>query len=414
MWVSNINFYEIIYYNYDICNNRVMVEKGGKIMKDKTFLMIPGPTPVPESVMLDIAKHPIGHRSSEFSSILEEVYANLKYVFQTENDVFMFTSSGTGAMCAALENLVNQGDKVLSLVLGNFGNRWAKIAESRGAVVEKIEVNAGEVINPEVLKERLAKDVNKEIKIVTLTHSETSTGAANDVKTLCSIIREHGALSVVDGVTSVCAMPCKPDEWGIDVLVSGSQKGFMIPPGLAFLTANERAWKVYEECKYPSFYFDWAAHRKSVRANSTPFTPAVNLIVGLNTALKMIKSEGIDNVNARHKRHCMALRAAIRALNLELLVPEDEHASYAITSILPPEGISVPDIRKTLKEDYDIVVANGQNQLKDKIFRMGTLGFVCDRDLIASVGALESALCKLGHKFTLGAGVKTLIEELNK
>lgn len=383
-------------------------------MRDKTFLMIPGPTPVPESVMLDIAKHPIGHRSSEFSSILEEVYANLKYVFQTENDVFMFTSSGTGAMCAALENLVNQGDKVLSLVLGNFGNRWAKIAESRGAVVEKIEVNAGEVIDPEVLRERLAKDVNKEIKIVTLTHSETSTGAANDVKTLCSIIREHGALSVVDGVTSVCAMPCKPDEWGIDVLVSGSQKGFMIPPGLAFLTANERAWKVYEECKYPSFYFDWAAHRKSVRANSTPFTPAVNLIVGLNTALKMIKSEGIENVNARHKRHCMALRAAIRALNLELLVPEDEHASYAITSILPPEGISVPDIRKTLKEDYDIVVANGQNQLKDKIFRMGTLGFVCDRDLIASVGALESALCKLGHKFTLGAGVKTLIEELNK
>ena len=383
-------------------------------MRDKTFLMIPGPTPVPESVLLEIAKHPIGHRSSEFSSILEEVYANLKYVFQTENDVFMFTSSGTGAMCAALENLVNQGDKVLSLVLGNFGNRWAKIAESRGAVVEKIEVEPGEVIDPEVLKERLAKDVNKEIKIVTLTHSETSTGAANDIKTLCSIIREHGALSVVDGVTSVCAMPCKPDEWGIDVLVSGSQKGFMIPPGLAFLTANERAWKVYEECKYPSFYFDWAAHRKSVRANSTPFTPAVNLIVGLNTALKMIKAEGLDNVIARHKRHCMALRAALRALNLQLLVKEDKNASYAITSILPPEGISVPDIRKTLKADYDIVVANGQNQLKDKIFRMGTLGFVCDRDLIASVGALESTLCKLGHKFTLGAGVKTLIEELNK
>lgn len=383
-------------------------------MRDKTFLMIPGPTPVPESVMLDIAKHPIGHRSSEFSSILEEVYANLKYVFQTENDVFMFTSSGTGAMCAALENLVNQGDKVLSLVIGNFGNRWAKIAESRGAVVEKIEVGAGEVIDPETLRKRLADDVNKEIKLVTLTHSETSTGAANDVKTLCSIIREHGALSVVDGVTSVCAMPCKPDEWGIDVLVSGSQKGFMIPPGLAFLTANERAWKVYEECKYPSFYFDWAAHRKSVRANSTPFTPAVNLIVGLNTALKMIKAEGLDNVNARHKRHCQALRASIRAIGLELLVPDDKNASYAITSILPPEGISVPDIRKTLKEDFDIIVANGQNQLKDKIFRMGTLGFVCDRDLIASVGALESTLCKLGHKFTLGAGVKTLMEELNK
>ena len=383
-------------------------------MKDKTFLMIPGPTPVPESVMLDIAKHPIGHRSPEFSSVLKEVYANLKYVFQTENDVFIFTSSGTGAMCAALENLVNEGDKVLSLVIGNFGNRWAKIAESRGAIVEKIEVSAGEVINPEVLKKRLAEDTHKEIKLVTLTHSETSTGAANDVKTLCSIIREHGALSVVDGVTSVCAMPCKPDEWGIDVLVSGSQKGFMIPPGLAFLTANERARKVYEQCKHPSFYFDWAAHRKAVQGDTTPYTPAVNLIVGLNTALKMIKEEGIENVNARHKRHAMALRAAIRALNLQLLVPQDENASYAITSILPPDGITIPDIRKTLKKDYDIEVANGQNQLKDKIFRMGTLGFVCDRDLIASVGALEATLQKLGHKFTLGAGLQALITNLNK
>lgn len=381
-------------------------------MKDKTFLMIPGPTPVPESVMLDIAKHPVGHRSSEFSSILEEVYANLKYVFRTENDVFVFTSSGTGAMCAALENLVNQGDKVLALVLGNFGNRWVKIAESRGAIVEKIEVEAGQVIDPEILRKRLAEDVNKEIKIVTLTHSETSTGAANDIKTLCSIIREHGALSVVDGVTSVCAMPCKADEWGIDVLVSGSQKGFMVPPGLAFLTANERAWKVYEECKYPSFYFDWAAHRKSVRANSTPFTPAVNLIVGLNTALKMIKAEGIDNMNERHRRHSMALRKAVRAMNLKLLVEKDEHASWSITSILPPEGISVPDIRKTLKDDYDIVVANGQNQLKDKIFRMGTLGFVCDRDLISSVGALEATMKKLGHNFEFGKGIQTLIENL--
>lgn len=383
-------------------------------MKDKTFLMIPGPTPVPESVMLDIARHPIGHRSSEFSSILEEVYANLKYVFQTQNDVFIYTASGTGAMCAALENLINQGDKVLCLVIGNFGNRWAKIAQSRGAIVEKIEVEAGQIIDPEELRAKLAEDINKEIKLVTLTHSETSTGAANDIKTLCSIIREHGALSVVDGVTSVCAMPCKPDEWGIDVLVSGSQKGFMVPPGLAFLTANERAWKVYEECKYPSFYFDWGAYRKSTRANSTPFTPAVNLITGLNTALRMIKDEGIENVNARHKKYALALRKALRAINLDLLVKNDENASYSITSILPPEGVSVPDIRKYLKEDFDIVVANGQNQLKDKIFRMGTLGFVCERDLIASVGALEAVLKKLGHQFELGKGVQTLIEELGK
>lgn len=381
-------------------------------MKDKTFLMIPGPTPVPESVMTEIAKHPIGHRSSEFSAVLERVYANLKYVFQTENDVFVYTSSGTGAMCAALENLINEGDHVLSLVLGNFGNRWAKIAEARGAVVEKIEVETGEVIDPEVLRKRLADDVNKEIKIVTLTHSETSTGAANDIKTLCSIIREHGALSVVDGVTSVCAMECKPDEWGIDVLVSGSQKGFMIPPGLAFLTANERAWKVYEECKHPSFYWDWAAYRKSTRANSTPFTPAVNLFVGLDKALEMIKEEGIENMNARHRRHALALRKAVKAIGLELVVKEDKNASHSITSIFPPEGISVPDIRKTITKDFDIVVANGQNALKDKIFRMGTLGFVCDRDVISAVGALEATLHKLGYKFELGKGVATVVAAL--
>ena len=383
-------------------------------MKDKTFLMIPGPTPVPESVMLEIAKHPIGHRSSEFSSVLKEVYENLKYVFQTKNDVFVFTSSGTGAMCSALENLVNEGDNVLCLSLGNFGNRWAKIAESRGAVVEKIEVPTGDVIEPEVLRKRLAEDKDKKIKIVTLTHSETSTGAANDIKTLCSIIREHGAISVVDGVTSVCAMPCKPDEWGIDVLVSGSQKGFMVPPGLAFLTANERAWKVYEECRHPSFYFDWSAHKKAVQGDTTPFTPAVNLIIGLREALRMIKEEGIENMNRRHYRHAMALRRALRAMNLELLVKDDKNASWSITSILPPEGISIPDIRSAMKNDYDIVVANGQNQLKDKIFRMGTLGFVSDRDLIMAVGALEAVLDKLGHKFELGCGVKTLIQALKE
>jgi aspartate aminotransferase-like enzyme len=381
-------------------------------MQDKTFLMIPGPTPVPESVMLEVAKHPIGHRSSEFSKILENVYQNLKYVFRTKNDVFVYTASGTGAMCAALENLINEGDHVLSLVLGNFGNRWVKIAESRGAIVEKIEVETGSVIDPEVLKKRLAEDTEKKIKIVTLTQSETSTGAANDIKTLCSIIRGHGALSVVDGVTSVCAMECHPDEWGIDVLVSGSQKGFMIPPGLAFLTANERAWKVYEECKHPSFYWDWKAYKKSVNENSTPFTPAVNLITGLDKALEMIKKEGIDEMNARHKRHCLALRKAIKAIGLELVVKEDKNASCAITSILPPEGISVPDIRKVMKSDFDIVVANGQNKLKDKIFRMGTLGFVCDRDLISAVGALEATLYKLGYKFELGKGVATVIKEL--
>ena len=381
-------------------------------MKDKSFLMIPGPTPVPESVLLAMAKHPIGHRSSEFSAILEETYADLKWLFQTQNDVFIYTSSGTGAMEAALSNLINEGDKVLSLVIGNFGNRWAKIAASCGADVEKIEVPAGQAINPEVLKERLAADVNKEIKIVTLTHNETSTGVANPLKELAAIIKAHGAVSVVDGVTSVGAIECKMDEWGIDVLISGSQKGFMIPPGLAFLAASEKAFKLHEQCKHPSFYFDWSAYKKSVKANSTPYTPAVNLIVALNEALKMMKKDGLENILARHAKHAKALRAAIKKIGLKLMVEDDAIASNAITSVYPPEGISVPDIRSTLKKDFDIVVANGQNDLKDKIFRMGTLGFVCDRDVLAAVASLEACLYKRGYNFALGCGVYEGIDNL--
>ena len=381
-------------------------------MRDKTFLMIPGPTPVPESALIEMAKHPMAHRSKEFSNILKEVYEDLKYVFQTKNDVFLFTASGTGAMCAALENIVNEGDKVLCLIIGNFGARWAKIAESRGAEVIKVEVPLGEVIKPQMLEEAFNK--NKDIKIVTLTHSETSTGAANDVKTLCSIIKKHGALSVVDGITSLCAMEFKTDEWNIDVALSGSQKGFMIAPGLSFLTASEEAFKMHEKCKYPSFYFNWKEHKKSLAKDTTPFTPAVNLITSLHASLKMIKEEGIENVNKRHKKLSLALRAAIKTIGLKLFVEDDNNASYAITSILPPEGITVPDIRKTLKDDYDIIVANGQGSLENKIFRMGTLGFVCERDLIMAVGALEASLIKLGYKFEIGSGVKKLIEELNK
>ena len=383
-------------------------------MKDKSFLMIPGPTPVPESVLLEIAKHPMGHRSTEFSKILEAVYSDLKYVFQTSNDVLVYTASGTGAMDAALSNLINEGDKVLSLVIGNFSQRLAKIAKGLGADVETIEVEPGNAINPEVLKARLDKDVNKEIKIVTLIQNETSTGVTNDVKTLVSIIKEHGALSVVDGVTSVGAIECKMDEWGIDVLITGSQKGFMIPPGLSFLAASERAWKIHEQCKRPDFYFNWTTNRKSVRDNSTAFTPAVSLFCGLKVALQMMKEEGIENIIARHTKIATALRAAIKAMGLKLFVTDEKYASNSITAILPPEGISVPDIRKVMKNDYDIVVANGQNALKDKIFRMGTLGFVSERDAITAVGALEATLYKLGHKFTLGTGVATLIENLNK
>ena len=381
-------------------------------MKDKTFLMIPGPTPVPERVLLEMAKHPIGHRSSEFSKVLEGIYADLKLFFRTKNDVLVFTASGTGAMEAALSNLINPNDKVLSLVIGNFGQRWAKIAKNYGADVQTIEVEPGQAINPDDLRKVLAEDTNKEIKIVTMTHNETSTGVTNDLKTLAGIVKEHGAISVVDGVTSLGAIQCEMDEWGVDVLISGSQKGFMIPPGLSFLAADEKAWKAFEQCERPSFYFNWASNRKSLLENSTAFTPAVNLFMALKASLEMMKEEGIENIWARHKKIAKALRAGIRAIGLKLFVEDEKIASYAVTAVLPPDGVSVPDIRKVLKNDYDIVVANGQNKLKDKIFRIGTLGYVSERDVIMAVGALEATLYKLGYNFELGKGVAAVIKEL--
>ena len=280
-------------------------------MKDKTFLMIPGPTPVPESVLLAMAKHPIGHRSTEFSAVLKRVYEDMKLLFQTKNDVLVFTASGTGAMEAAIFNLVNPGDKVLSLVIGNFGERWAKISEMKGAVVTRYTVDPGCAIDPAEVKKILDADVNKEYKIVTLTHNETATGVTNDVE-------------VVDGVTSLGALPCKMDEWGIDVLISGSQKGFMIPPGLSFLAASERAIKVSEECANPSFYFNWKQNRKSVLDASTAWTPAVNLFVALDTALQMMKEEGLDNIWKRHARIASAIRAGVKAIGLELLVKDEK------------------------------------------------------------------------------------------
>ncbi len=379
-------------------------------MKDKQFLMIPGPTPVPETALQAMAKHPLGHRSKEFSAILKQVFQDLKWLFQTQEDVFIYTASGTGAMEAAVYNLVNPGDKVLSLVIGNFGERWAKIAESRGANVERLSVGWGCAINPKDLKAKLSADKNKEIKFVTLTHNETSTGVTNDLKTLNDIIQEHGALSIVDGITSIGALPFKMDEWGIDVIVSGSQKGFMIPPGLAFLACSKKAWKIYEQCKYPSFYFDFAAYKKNAKKDTTPYTPAVSQIAALSETLKMMKEEGLNNIHTRHAKIAGGLRVAVEAMGLELFVKDKKIRSNVIVAIQPPEGVSVADIRKGLKDDFDIVVADGQGELKGKIFRVGNLGFVCERDMIATIGALEIVLARLGHNVDRGKATAAFIE----
>lgn len=365
-------------------------------MQEKDFLMIPGPTPVPESVLHAIAKHPIGHRSPEFSKIFMNATEKLQWLGQTKNDVFIYTASGTGAMEGGIANTINRGDKVLSLVIGVFGKRFADVAELYGAEVTRIEKEPGECVSPEELEAALAQGP---FKAVTLTHSETSTGTANDIHTLIPMIKKANpeSLIMLDAVTSLGCMDVPIDKLGIDVCVSGSQKGFMLPPGLSFIYVSDLAWKAKEACTTPVYYFCWKEAKKALDSKTTPWTPNVSHIVGLERALEMMHEEGLENIIARHKDLRDTLRQGLRDLGLDLLTA-DESASCAITAIWPPEGVAVPDLRKAFKKDWNITVANGQRHLKDKLFRMGHLGFVSKRDVLTGLTCLKEVLVKLGYK----------------
>jgi aspartate aminotransferase-like enzyme len=367
--------------------------------------MIPGPTPVPEKVLLAMAKHPIGHRSGEFSKIIGELTENLKWLHQTQNDVLMLTASGTGAMEAGIINFLSPGDRVLVGNNGKFGDRWAKVSKAYGLTVEEIKAEWGKALDPEEFRAKLAADSDKSIKAVIVTHSETSTGVLNDLAAINTAVKEHGeALIIVDAVTSLGAVSLPVDEWGLDVVGSGSQKGYMIPPGLAFVSVSAKAWKAYESAKMPRFYLDLKKYKKATDENSSPFTPPVNLMYGLQASLQMMQAEGLDNIFARHQRHTQATRAAMKAMNLPLFAP-DEAASPAITAVAPVT-VDAEKIRGAMRKQFDIALAGGQDHLKGKIFRIGHLGFVCDRDILSCAGALESVLLGLGNSdATPGAGI---------
>ncbi len=374
-------------------------------MDNKQMLMIPGPTPVPEKVLLAMAKHPIGHRSGEFSKIIGELTENLKWLHQTQHDVLMLTASGTGAMEAGIINFLSPGDRVLVGNNGKFGDRWAKVSKAYGLTVEEVKAEWGKALDPEEFRAKLAADSDKSIKAVIVTHSETSTGVLNDLAAINTAVKEHGeALIIVDAVTSLGAVSLPVDEWGLDVVGSGSQKGYMIPPGLAFVSVSAKAWKAYESAKMPRFYLDLKKYKKATDENSSPFTPPVNLMYGLQASLQMMQAEGLDNIFARHQRHTQATRAAMKAMNLSLFAP-DEAASPAITAVAPVT-VDAEKIRGAMRKQFDIALAGGQDHLKGKIFRIGHLGFVCDRDILSCVGALESVLLGLGNSdATPGAGI---------
>ncbi|MBR8828161.1 MAG: alanine--glyoxylate aminotransferase family protein [Gomphosphaeria aponina SAG 52.96 = DSM 107014] len=374
-------------------------------MENKQMLMIPGPTPVPESVLLSMAKSPIGHRSGDFSKVMEECTSLLKWLHQTESDVLMLTTSGTGAMEAGMINFLNQGDRVLVGVNGKFGERWGEMAQMFGMEVEIINAEWGKPLDTEVFREKLEGDKNKEIKGVIVTHSETSTGVLNDLETINKYVKAHGeCLIIVDAVTSLGAVNIPIDEWGLDVVGSGSQKGYMIPPGLGFVACSKKAWKAYETAKIPRSYLDLMPYKKSAAKNTTPFTPPVNLIFGLQTALRMMKAEGLESIFARHQRLTAATRAACKSLGLPLFAPDDA-ASTAVTAVAPT-NVDAEEVRGVMKKHFDIALAGGQDHLTGKIFRMGHLGFVCDRDILAAISSLECTLQKLGVEgITPGSGI---------
>ena len=353
--------------------------------------MIPGPTPVPERVLDALGRHPIGHRSKDFQNLVKSTTENLKWLHQTNNDVITITGSGTAAMEAGIINSLSKGDKVICAENGKFGERWVKVAEVFGLDVIKISAEWGKPLNPNQFKEVLEKDKNKEIKAVILTHSETSTGVINDLETISRHIKDHGkALCIVDCVTSLGACNVPTDEWGLDIVASGSQKGYMIPPGLSFISVSDKAWEFIEKSNLPKFYLDLKAYRKSLKAYSNPFTPAVNLVFALEESLNMMKEEGLENIFNRHNKHKLAVSKAMIAMNLKLFA-DDKSLSPAITAI-ETKSFDAEDFRKTIQEKYDICLAGGQDHLKGKIFRIGHLGYVNDKDIISVISAISSIL----------------------
>ncbi len=382
-------------------------------MQDKLNLMIPGPTPVPENVLSSMSRHPIGHRSGDFQDIVKKTTEQLKWLHQTTADVLTITGSGTAAMEAGIINTLSKGDQVICGENGKFGERWVQVAQRYGLNVKIVKADWGQPLNPNEFKMILEKDTDKKIKAVILTHSETSTGVINDLKAINNEVKNHGkAITIADCVTSLGACNIPMDEWGIDVIASGSQKGYMIPPGLSFVAMSKRAWEANALSDLPKFYLDLRQYLKTIEKNSNPFTPAINLYFALEASLTMMQTEGLDNIFNRHARHQKATQEGIKAMGLNLFTKE-EFGSPAITAV-KPENIDAESIRKAMKDNFDILLAGGQDHLKGKIFRIGHLGFVNDRDIISVISSLESSLDKIGKlKAPIGKGISKTISILN-
>ncbi len=358
-------------------------------------LRIPGPTPCPPEVLAAVGRQMINHRGPEFQEMLARVDKGVKHVYQTKNDIALLTSGGTGAMEALVVNTLSPGDHVLGVSIGSFGDRLALIAETYGADVVRMKVEWGKAADAAEIDKTLAAD--PKIKAVLVTHNETSTGVANDLGSIAKAIRKHGdILILVDAVSSLSSIPLPVDEWDLDVVASGCQKGWMVPPGITMVSMSARAWKAYEQAKMPRFYFDVGKAIDFAKRGQTPWTPAVSIFYGLDVAIGMLLKEGLESIFARHERCGSLARNGVKSMGLQLFADE-RYASNTVTAVKMPEGMDGKELTKLLREKYDTVLGGGQQHLAGKIFRIGHLGYVQEADIEAVLEALNKALPEMGY-----------------
>jgi aspartate aminotransferase-like enzyme len=367
----------------------------------KPRLLTPGPTPVPEETLLELARPVTYHRSAQFRQVLTDVLDDLKYVFCTKNQVLALTASGTGGMEAAIGNVVPPGGKVICLVSGRWGERWLKICKAFGVEAVNVTVPYGESVQPEQTAAALKQ--HPDAAAVCATLSETATGARNDIKAFSKLVAATPAVFIVDTISGLGVMECRCDDWGVDICVTGSQKALMLPPGLAFVSVSDKAWqRIDANTSIRSFYFDLRKYRESLKGGDTPFTPANTLIRALRHSLKMLRAEGLENAWARSSRTASAARAGVRAMGLELFARDP---AESLTVFKVPEGIDGVALLSKLEKQYGLKLAGGQDTLKGKIVRLAHMGYIDQFDVLAALSGLELVLLEMGHPVEPGAGV---------
>ena len=375
-------------------------------MSEKRYLMTPGPTPAPPEVLAAMAQPVIHHRGPDYKKLYAECLARLRDVFRTDSEVLLFGASGTGAMESAVANLCSPGEPVLVVSAGYFGERWAKLAKAYGAEVDHLRYAWGEIPSADDVTERLRE---RTATTLFLTQSETSTGVVSDLQPLAAAAREGGALSVVDAISSLGAVPLETDAWGIDVVAAGAQKALMTPPGLAMVSASQAAWQKSAAASSPTFYFDWEITRKGQSTLDAPVTPPVSLVAGLNVALGLILDQGLEAAFERHVRLGRACREGVKAMGLELFSPDDD-SSAVVTAVRAPDGIDSDELVLLLRDRHGVTLAPGQGELKGRIFRIGHIGYYDVFDITTALAAVELALVELGAEVERGVAVTRALE----